>query len=398
MSLYLGENLISGSKPINLGVRNIGEVFPAILPVTDAGAHLLDGSLILGGGIYQEFVDYIADLYDISAKYSNVTKIGSLTDNNGVLSNISISNYATANIPFSSLNQTWEVVIKCNPSVLANYTVAGTGYSWAINVDTKPILWLSSDNSSWNITENTSGVTSLQTGTDYWFKLVFTGTQYVLYSSTTGAFNGEQVTEITINSTTPVYSGNTITLGKWHPSFTGGSFQGSIDLNECYININGSRWWSGRNAYGFTDEPQWQSSVSTYGSCGKFVYDSTNNTVRLPKVSDILQGTTDLTALGDLVASGLPQHTHTRGSMNITGNFAIDKTSYNWADTYVLVHFITMEKPLMVIVLRNLDKHLRLASMHPVLGLVAHQMLTILLLFKRHLKYSHKQLKSFTIS
>lgn len=71
----------------------------------------------------------------------------------------------------------------------------------------------------------------------------------------------------------------------------------------------------------FTDETTWQSSVSTYGSCGKFVYDSVNNTVRLPKVSDILQGTTDLTALGNLIASGLPQHTHTRGSMNITGAF-----------------------------------------------------------------------------
>lgn len=62
---------------------------------------------------------------------------------------------------------------------------------------------------------------------------------------------------------------------------------------------------------GFTTEENWQTSVSTYGSCGKFVYDSTNNTVRLPKVSDILQGTTDLTALGELIEAGLP---------NITGS------------------------------------------------------------------------------
>lgn len=84
------------------------------------------------------------------------------------------------------------------------------------------------------------------------------------------------------------------------------------------------------NANCFTTETDWQNSVSTYGSCGKFVYDSTLNTVRLPKVSDILQGTTDISALGSLIASGLPQHTHTRGSMNITGTFAFtdnDKTS-----------------------------------------------------------------------
>lgn len=33
----------------------------------------------------------------------------------------------------------------------------------------------------------------------------------------------------------------------------------------------------------FTTEANWQTSVSTYGVCGKFVYDSVNNTVRLPK-------------------------------------------------------------------------------------------------------------------
>lgn len=50
----------------------------------------------------------------------------------------------------------------------------------------------------------------------------------------------------------------------------------------------------------FTTEALWQQSVSTYGVCGKFVYDSTNNTVRLPKVTGKLDGTTDVNALGDL--------------------------------------------------------------------------------------------------
>ena len=136
MSLYLGENLISGSKPINLGMRNIGELVYSPLPITDAGLHLLDGSLILGGGIYQGFVDYIANLY-------------------------------------------------------------GDG------------------------------------------------------------------TNI--------------------PSY-------------------------------FCTEAQWQTSVTTYGVCGKFVYDSTNNTVRLPKVTGKIDGTTDLSALGDLapLMVKLP---------NITGSF-----------------------------------------------------------------------------
>ena len=35
----------------------------------------------------------------------------------------------------------------------------------------------------------------------------------------------------------------------------------------------------------FETEANWQTSVTDYGVCGKFVYDSVNNTVRLPKVS-----------------------------------------------------------------------------------------------------------------
>jgi len=37
----------------------------------------------------------------------------------------------------------------------------------------------------------------------------------------------------------------------------------------------------------FDTEANWQQSVADYGVCGKFVYDSVNNTVRLPKLSSI---------------------------------------------------------------------------------------------------------------
>lgn len=78
------------------------------------------------------------------------------------------------------------------------------------------------------------------------------------------------------------------------------------NLNQSYPNL-------------FTTESDWQDSVTQYGVCGKFVYDSVNNTVRLPKITGIVEGTTDVTALGNLVEAGLPVHTHTRGTMDITG-------------------------------------------------------------------------------
>lgn len=72
----------------------------------------------------------------------------------------------------------------------------------------------------------------------------------------------------------------------------------------------------------FTTEASWQSAVSQYGSCGKFVYNATNNTVRLPKLTNILQPTNDVSTLGDITPAGLP---------NITGTVNFSGTD-NWAD------------------------------------------------------------------
>ena len=65
MSLYLGNTVISGvTIPLN-GSIAIGQIISSIVPLTDAGLHLLDGSLIQGGGIYNNFVQYIANLFNL---------------------------------------------------------------------------------------------------------------------------------------------------------------------------------------------------------------------------------------------------------------------------------------------------------------------------------------------
>lgn len=46
------------------GRRHIGEIFYSTVPITDAGVHLLDGSLLLDGGIYDSFITYISSLKD----------------------------------------------------------------------------------------------------------------------------------------------------------------------------------------------------------------------------------------------------------------------------------------------------------------------------------------------
>lgn len=43
--------------------RNIGEIVTSTIPLSDAGLHLLDGSLLSGSGSYSSFISYIAGLY-----------------------------------------------------------------------------------------------------------------------------------------------------------------------------------------------------------------------------------------------------------------------------------------------------------------------------------------------
>lgn len=87
----------------------------------------------------------------------------------------------------------------------------------------------------------------------------------------------------------------------------------------------------------FTSEADWQASDAAYNACGKFVLDVSNQTIRLPEVQGIVEGTLDEDALGELVEAGLPNITGTLSgvpaqttSLNITygsGAFANTKTS-----------------------------------------------------------------------
>ena len=313
------------------GARNVGEIVASTIPLTDAGLHLLDGSLIQGDGIYSDFVDYIADLYDSSAKTSNVTKVGSLTDNNGVLSGFSTSNYAKFPSNFQPGSNSWEMVLKVTTGTELTSTQYIVAISKGFTNETRYGTRISFQNSHFAITvsyngtdwdipaENATGTYTVQPNTDYYVKFQYTGNAYILSYSLDGE---TYIEDINKTSSTPMYNGNTACLiGIWNNGSYVDPWLGSIDLKESYININGQRWWTGVSPSWATDESAWQSSVTQYGVCGKFVYDSTLNTVRLPKVTGIIEGTTDVSDLGDLVEAGLP---------NITGSTYGDTYNINY--------------------------------------------------------------------
>lgn len=67
---------------------------------------------------------------------------------------------------------------------------------------------------------------------------------------------------------------------------------------------------SNSNASYFCTEAEWQTSISTYGVCGKFVYTAAAGddpaTVRLPKITGFVEGAGTTSSVGNLTQAGLP--------------------------------------------------------------------------------------------
>ena len=273
--------------------RNVGEKVISTIPLEDAGLHLLDGSLIQGSGAYADFVDYMADLYDNiprDRKVYNVSIVGNLVNTDGVLSGFSASNYAELPEIFDTGDNSWEVVLKVKTgnSLSSNENVIGDGVGAGFNglyiiiYNSKWALGISSNGSSWDIADASrdTGQISVATNTDYYLKASWDGSQYKLDVSTDGTTYQNSVT---INSATKkIAKLQSIGCSAYNAGY---QFNGTIDLNESYIKINGDFWWQGVTYENeiFCSESNWFRSVNLYGSCSKFVYDEVGNTVRLPK-------------------------------------------------------------------------------------------------------------------
>lgn len=68
-------------------------------------------------------------------------------------------------------------------------------------------------------------------------------------------------------------------------------------------------------------EDEYNSDISNYGQCGKFVV--SNDYIRIPTITRFIGATITLSEIGRTYKESLPQHTHTRGTMNITGTAGI---------------------------------------------------------------------------
>lgn len=265
--------------------RNIGEIVESTVPLVDAGLHLADGALISGSGSYADFVDYMAGLVSTNPEifasgYESETSVGS------AISGGDYSTQPAVNAFDGSLSTIW------GSSQLGPTNVVGHAYIGRSGL-TKPVKKI-------RFNQGYSG-SVVNYCTQLLFQYSNDGTTWVDITSVT---NGANITwqEWVLPDYTPSGSTHSFRVLAY------GGFTGSSGNNWIVRDIE-LYYWSANS------EAIWQSSVSTYGVCGKYVYDSVNNTIRLPKLEGFIEGTLDPTKLGDLTEAGLP---------NITGTLYTD--------------------------------------------------------------------------
>jgi len=262
-------------KISSISARKVGEIIASTLPISDVGLHLLDGSVIQGNGVYSDFVNYIAELEN-NIGYIDKPFIQPTLTANGTLGSDKFAVLANAETQSgTSPYRTYEAFDNNS----STYWRSGTATGWIEFYNPKPLK-----------------VTNLKWG--YYFN-------YPTGGNVQGSNDGSTWTTLTTwtNSSANDFnislSSNTNYYKYYRVNVTGVNTD-VVHCGQLYITA------TYQEKLVFCTEEQWQNAVSTYGTCGKFVYDSTANTVRLPKITGIVEGTTDVGALGSLIEAGLP--------------------------------------------------------------------------------------------
>lgn len=87
---------------------------------------------------------------------------------------------------------------------------------------------------------------ALSYNTTYWAKAIWDGSYWTAYLST----DGTSYTEIGSLPLSAVYWVEPMAVGYDYNTTSGNVFNGSIDLKECYVKVNGEEYWRGATAIG----------------------------------------------------------------------------------------------------------------------------------------------------
>lgn len=252
-----------------------------------------------------------------TATENNITVTGTITNNNGVISGFSSANYAT--VPTVPTNVTsYEIGCKFTVGTLDG-TQQGVLANSKTNICTPQFCIQTNNKFGFNhsLADKTwSGAIDFEVieGGTYWAKAVWDGTTvklfYKTYKEDTWIQCSKTIKAETINWTESLGIGiDGVSL----------PFTGFVDLNECYIDINGSRWWdgvrlrrhsNGHYYYPISAKATIDSRFNTNGAAWYYGVDEANKRIFLPRNNWFMQMASN--SVGSFTDAGLP---------NITGNF-----------------------------------------------------------------------------
>ena len=163
---------------------------------------------------------------------------GTLTENDGVFSGFSASNYLKTQQVFSPQDKSWEMVFRFTiDSVSGNQGIVSLAGNNAFSIfrnSADILVFVSSNGTSWNVVSST--IFSATANTTYTVKIKFTGNEYIIYSLE----NNEWVVKKTVSSSAQIYGGLPFVFGASRNIDS--PFSGSIDLSNSYIKIGATKY------------------------------------------------------------------------------------------------------------------------------------------------------------
>jgi hypothetical protein len=292
---------------------------------------------------------------------SNVTVVGSPTDNKGLLSGFSKTNYVTLPNHFLTAvanADTWEAEFRFTTGSSVTSPERQIIFHSGVGSSTSGVGGFLADIYQGKLrisydTNNSSGATTqitVSTYTEYFIKATF---DYSTLTFSSYYKLNENDDWILINSLS--VNGRLAESANWNATEMGNSSTetgyylngGSINLNNCYINIDGERWWSGvenleykknSNGHLFYDIAEKEKIDELFTSTGMawfYGVDTENKRIFLPRNNYFDQATGNISEVGLSVQAGLPntEGTFTTVSTTAKAPFSFKVTGDNDYDS-----------------------------------------------------------------
>lgn len=306
----------SGSFTMEISDTNPDTVYNDI--ITNANVIAI-GNDLNGANTIGTVATNIADVNNVSTNISDITNVSNnMSDINGVSNNMSDINDIITNI--TDINDVADNLISIN-AVDSDLTNINAVYNDLTNIDNVATDLTNIDTVSTNIANINSVASDLTNINNVASDL--TNINSVASDLTNINTNATNIASINTNATniadinTVASNISTIAVSSLP---VGSLINACIPIVNAGLHLTDGGVISSIGTYSafatylntlvstypnlFTDEATWQSTVSTYGQCCKFVIDSGANTIRLPLIKGIVHGTNTLADLGNLTAQG----------------------------------------------------------------------------------------------